>query len=101
MHRGDFVQIYQVILAAGERAPQVPEDTAAVPLEMKVKGFLDTEEAGIGDQVSIRTMTGRTLQGMLVAANPPYEITFGEIPPELLPVGQELRARLHERGPVS
>jgi sulfur transfer protein SufE len=35
--KGDWVQVYRVVLEAGERAPQVPEDTAKVPLEMKVK----------------------------------------------------------------
>ena len=38
--QGDWVQIYRVILPVGERAPQVPKETASVPLEMWVKGFL-------------------------------------------------------------
>ncbi|MGR8952181.1 MAG: 2-amino-4-ketopentanoate thiolase, partial [Gammaproteobacteria bacterium] len=38
--KGVWVEIHDIVLEAGERAPQVPEDTAKVPLEMCVKGFL-------------------------------------------------------------
>jgi len=89
--RGDWVQIHQVVLKAGERAPQVPKDTARVPLEMKVKGVLLDEEAEQGDQVTIETAVGRRLEGKLVAVNPAYEVGYGPPPGELRPVGSELR----------
>ena len=38
--QGAWVEIHRCVLQAGERAPQVPEDTQRVPLEMRVKGFL-------------------------------------------------------------
>jgi hypothetical protein len=88
---GDWVQVYRVILEAGERAPQVPEDTARVPLEMKVKGVLVDEKAERGDQVTIETAAGRKLEGKLVAVNPAYDVGYGPPPGELRSVGTELR----------
>jgi len=41
--KGDWVQIQVTILHPEERAPQVPEDTKKVPLEMRVKGFYKTK----------------------------------------------------------
>ena len=32
--QGDWVRIHSVVLSPDQRAPQVPEDTAGVPLEM-------------------------------------------------------------------
>ncbi len=89
--RGDWVQIHQVVLEAGERAPQVPEDTARVPLEMKVKGVLLDQKAKRGDLVTIETAIGRKIQGNLIAVNPAYEVGYGPPPDELRPVGSELR----------
>ncbi|MCR4399108.1 MAG: 2-amino-4-oxopentanoate thiolase subunit OrtA [Firmicutes bacterium] len=88
--KGDWVQVHSVVLRPGERAPQVPPDTAAVPLEMRVKGFL-LRDAAVGDEVEVRTMTGRIVAGRLVSVNPPYRHDFGEPIPELLAVGRELR----------
>lgn len=92
--RGDWVQVHQVILPAGRRAPQVPPETQAVPLEMWVKGFLLADRAGLGDIVDIRTLAGRRLSGRLVAIEPAYEHGFGRPVPELLAIGPEVRALL-------
>ncbi|MFN3329232.1 MAG: 2-amino-4-oxopentanoate thiolase subunit OrtA [Fervidobacterium sp.] len=89
--KGDWVQIEKVILSPQERAPQVPEDTKSVPLSMRVKGFLLDESAKIGNNVRIKTLTGRVVEGKLVAINPKYEHDFGEPVPELLTIGMELR----------
>ncbi|AFG36039.1 2-amino-4-oxopentanoate thiolase subunit OrtA [Fervidobacterium pennivorans subsp. shakshaketiis] len=89
--KGDWVQIQVTILHPEERAPQVPEDTKKVPLEMRVKGFLQDEVAEIGATVTIKTMTGRLVTGKLVAVNPKYEHDFGEPVPELITIGLELR----------
>ncbi|MEL7655211.1 MAG: 2-amino-4-oxopentanoate thiolase subunit OrtA, partial [Bacillota bacterium] len=56
--KGEWVRIHKIILQPSERAPQVPEDTKLVPLEMWDKGFLQ-EDANIGDEVTIETVTGR------------------------------------------
>ena len=50
--KGSWVQIYRVVLPAGERAPQLPDDTRRVPLEMRVKGRL-VAPARLGDEVEI------------------------------------------------
>jgi hypothetical protein len=89
--KGDWVQVQVTILHPYERAPQVPEDTKKVPLEMRVKGFLQDEVAEIGTTVTIKTMTGRLVTGKLVAVNPKYEHDFGEPVPELITIGLELR----------
>lgn len=94
-HKGDWVQIHRIILPAGQRAPAVPAETQAVPLEMRVKGFLD-HDAALGEEVTVTTVIGRTLKGRLEAVNPPYTHSFGPIPPELVRVGMELRQRLEE-----
>jgi hypothetical protein len=97
--KGTWVEIHAVILPAGERAPQVPEDTARVPLEMRAKGFL-AEAAEIGAEAEVVTTTGRRLRGTLAIANPPYDHGFGAPLPELLAIGGEVRAILRERGGV-
>jgi len=87
---GDWVQIRSTVLEAGERAPQVPPDTQAVPLEMRLKGFAVTG-ASPGEEIVIKTLAGRVARGTLVDVNPGYPHGFGKPVPELLSVGPELR----------
>lgn len=96
--RGDWVQIEREILAVGERAPQAPADTQNTPLMMWVKGFLEQDSCEIGQQGTIKTMTGRTVSGKLTALLPTYNHTFGEPQPELLGIANELRTLLQEVG---
>lgn len=98
--QGEWVQIYQVILPVGERAPQVPAETAGVPLEMWVKGFLVEKQAQVGTDVTIHSLTGRLLRGKLVAVKPNYEVNYGHPQPELLAIGVELRAIWEGNGNV-
>ncbi len=87
---GDWVQIKQVVLPVGERAPQVPEDTKNTPFLLWVKGFAQ-QEANIGETMHIQTVTGRALEGELVAVEPGYTYGFGNCVPELLAVDNQLR----------
>ena len=96
---GAWVEIHSIILPAGQRAPQVPEDTQRVPLEMRVKGFL-AQTAVVGDEVEIVTVVGRRLRGTLVMVNPPYTHSFGPPIAELLTVGREVSALLGKREQV-
>jgi hypothetical protein len=96
--RGTWVELHRVVLEPGERAPQVPEETQRVPLEMRVKGFL-TGDAVPGEEAEVRTVAGRRLQGVLDRVLPPYEHGFGPPVPELLAVGAELRAILRGEAP--
>jgi hypothetical protein len=93
--KSTWVEIHRVVLAPGERAPQVPDDTKAVPLEMTVKGFL-RQDADIGDQVEIVTTTGRRRRGVLRSINPAYGHGFGSPIEALSSIGRELRAILRE-----
>jgi len=89
--KGDWVQIENTILAVGERAPQVPAETAAVPMIMKTKGFLINAVANLGDEVTIITLAERELSGNMIAIMPRYQHDFGMPQPELLNIGINLR----------
>jgi hypothetical protein len=97
IEKGSWVEIHDVVLEAGERAPQVPQDTQRVPLQMRVKGFLSAP-AAIGEQAGIETLSGRQLRGKLVQVNPAYTHSFGAPIPELSTIGREVRALLHDKG---
>ena len=95
--KGTWVEIHRTVLAAGDRAPQVPEDTRAVPLEMRVKGFL-VAPAALGGEAEIVTRVGRRWRGTLTDVNPAYTHSFGPPVPELSTIGDEVRGMLRERG---
>jgi hypothetical protein len=88
--KGTWVELHRSLLAPGERAPQVPEETQRVPLEMRVKGFL-AEDATVGEEAEIVTRAGRRLRGILGEVAPPYRHGFGPPVPELLAVASELQ----------
>jgi len=88
--KGDWVQVENVVLKAGHRAPQVPEDTQNCDLKLWVKGIAD-HEAEIGEEMEITTVTGRKASGKLVAVNPRYIHDYGDFQPELLKVELQLK----------
>ncbi|MTI66486.1 MAG: 2-amino-4-ketopentanoate thiolase [Firmicutes bacterium] len=92
--KGDWVKVYNVVLKEGKRAPQVPDDTKKVPLEMWVKGFLLNESAKIGDIVEIETYIGRKVKGELVEIQPNYTHSYGKYVNELAYIGRQLRGIL-------
>lgn len=88
---GSYVQIHKIELKPEERTGKLPEDTKKVPLELWTKGFLQ-EEAKMNDEVTIKTITGRMVNGTLIAVNPTYDYGFGKtFVPELLKVGIQVR----------
>lgn len=87
---GSWVEIHRIVLEVGERAPQVPDDTKKVPLEMKVKGYL-SNDAKLDEEVEIVTAVGRVVRGRLTAENPPYDHGFGEPISELMSIGREVK----------
>ena len=95
-----WVEIGAVVLQKGERAPNLPDDTKRVALEMRVKGFL-LHDAETGGEAEIITPSGRRVKGTLTAINPVYTHMFGPPIPELSPIAGEIRAILRERGSVS
>lgn len=92
-----WVEISNIVLEAGQRAPQVPGDTQKVPLELRTKGFL-TQTAALGEQAEIETVAGRRLTGTLITVNPAYTHGFGPPVAELATIGNEVRAVLRARG---
>ena len=91
--KGDLVQIEEIVLPAGHRAPQVPEDTQKCDLKLWVKGILQ-EDGKIGDEVEIKTVTGRIAKGTLCEINPRYVHDYGDFQPELLHVELQLKELL-------
>jgi len=88
--KGEWVQILQVVLEPGQRAPQLPKDTSQVPLIRLVKGFL-VNDAKLGNNVNIKTVIGRTMTGKLIAVNPGYHHNFGAPQKRFMQIGNNLR----------
>jgi len=95
--KGEWVRIHKIILKPEERAPQAPDDTKKVPLEMWVKGFLSSD-ANMGDDVAITTVTGRKETGALIEVDPYYEHSFGKFVPEILAIDSQVRGMLFGGG---
>jgi hypothetical protein len=98
--KGTWVEIHRIVLPAGERVPQVPDDTRQVPLEMRVKGFL-VAPASPGEEADIVTPVGRRLRGVVREINPAYTHGFGAPIAELSGIGREVRALLRGRRQIS
>lgn len=88
--KGDCVVIHINVLKAGERAANVPQDTAALPLEMWVKGSLNAD-AVTGDTVKVTTLIGREVEGVLTNRDPSYQHNYGHVIPELMKVHQQVK----------
>lgn len=88
-----WVRIHRLELAPSERAGALPADTAALPFETWINGWL-VEAAALGERARIRTPTGRIVEGVLVEADPGYSHSFGFPPPALQRAGERARAAL-------
>ena len=89
--KGDWVQIHNIVLTPEERSSALPEDTKSHPLEMWVKGYLQQNEAQVGDEVEVITRTGRHATGKLVNEAPYFEHNFGFLIPAVLKIGDMVR----------
>ncbi len=74
--KGTWVLITQTILKPLERSAHVPLDTMRVPFVARIKGWL-TDDAAIGDDVSVKTVTGRIESGTLSDIEPYDQHSFG------------------------
>jgi hypothetical protein len=90
---GAWVEISQVVLPAGGRAPNVPRDTAETDFVARIRGFL-ISPAPIGGEATVRTLLGREVQGRLTDVNPRNPADFGNPVPELLALGVAARRAL-------
>ena len=92
--KNDWVRVHSIVLEPEMRAlAALPADTQKVPLEMWVKGHL-TEDAQIGELVTVTTQTGRIVSGILEEESPCYTHSFGAFVPELQQAGDALVAFL-------
>jgi hypothetical protein len=80
---GTRVQVRFVVLEPAERTASLPEDTARVPYEARVRGLL-TAPGRTGEQVTVRTAAGRTMVGELELVEPADLHTFGRPPAALV-----------------
>jgi hypothetical protein len=94
--QGDWVRIHSLVLTAEQRSPQVPEDTARVPLQMWDKGFLLNAEAAVGDDVEVETIIGRKVKGTLLEIEPVWDHDFGRCVPEIFSIDRQLKAIMKE-----
>jgi 2-amino-4-ketopentanoate thiolase alpha subunit len=90
---GDWVEVESVLLEPVDRSKNLPPDTAAQPLRMWIKGFARADGV-VGEQMTVKTTTGRAVTGTLSDINPGYFHTFGRPIPELVHAGTDLRERL-------
>jgi hypothetical protein len=88
IRKGAWVEVERVVLAPGDRAPTIPDDTRQTPFVLRVNGFLQAD-AHLGDNVQVVTLAGRTLSGKLARERPSYTHSFGDTVPELLPIGTQ------------
>ena len=92
---GAWVEVSQVVLPAGGRAPNVPRDTAETDFVARIRGFL-VEPATLGGDATVRTLLGREVVGRLTSLNPRNPADFGDPVPELLALGMAARRVLEE-----
>lgn len=90
IEKGTWVKIHNIVLTPEQRAPQVPDDTKKVPLEMWVKGHL-MEDSEVGKIAKIKTRTNRIISGEIVEVNPTFTHSFGNFIPELLEIDDQTR----------
>lgn len=91
VRKGSWVQIEQVLLKPEERPHHLPPETRQVPFRLRAKGVL-SEDASLGEEVTVTTTCGRQLTGILVADNPAFTHSFGTQIPEFIGLGDSLRA---------
>ena len=91
------MRIHRVELPPSERAAGVPDDTAACSFEAWINGWL-VEQVRLGEHARIETLSGRVVEGTLVATGPGYDHSFGSPPPALQRAGRRAQRVLLERG---
>jgi len=94
---GTWVLLETIVLTAAERATNLPEDTRQTPVRKWVKGAL-VAPAALGDSATVRTVTERLEQGVLVKVNPSHLVDYGVYIPELPAIAKQLRRLLAEGG---
>lgn len=89
--KGQWVRIHSIVLKAEERTAKLPADTQATDLQQWTKGFLQNDEAEIGDTVTVKTAVGRLVDGTLIEDAPYYDHSYGVFVPEIIEIDRQLR----------
>ena len=89
--KDDWVRIRSIVLEADKRTAKLPDDTRKCDLLQWTKGFLQEDNAEIGDEVTVITAVGRTMNGTLVEVHPYYKHDFGEFVPEIIEMERQLK----------
>jgi hypothetical protein len=85
---GTWVEVERTLLNSNRRLPANPFDPIKASAHtVRVSGFL-LEAAELGQQVRIRTITGKVHVGKLRIQSPSYGHSFGHTVPELLRPGR-------------
>ncbi len=92
-----WVEIGFTVLEPAQRTARLPEDTTRVPYEARVRGFA-VGACRLGDEVEVKTLTGRRVRGRVVALDPCFAHDFGRPVLELIEAGLEARALLRLLG---
>jgi 2-amino-4-ketopentanoate thiolase alpha subunit len=96
---GRWARIHRLELSPSERAPGIPADTASVPFETWINGWL-VDDTAIGELCRLKTPSGRIVEGVLVEADPGYHHSFGSPPAALQHAGGRAFELLFGRGPA-
>jgi hypothetical protein len=86
---GEMVEIRVELFSPAERLAHLPDDTARRSYMYRATGLL-IRDARVGDEATIRTMTGRELEGTLQGGHLGFKHGFGQPPPALLAVRQQI-----------
>lgn len=89
--KGDWVRIHSVVLKAEERTAKLPEDTQKCDLQQWTKGVLQEDNAELGDEVTVKTASGRLVKGNLLEVGPYYTHSYGKFVPEIIEIDRQLR----------
>ncbi len=91
--KGTWVQISNVVLPHSERPNNIPTDTKTHDLLLWTKGTL-LMDSTIGNEVLVKTVTGRTVSGILLEVNPAYHHDYGDFIPELHQIDRIVKTAL-------
>ena len=94
--KGRWVRIHNIVLKAEERTARIPDDTQKCDLEMWDKGWLTDDMAEVGEIVTVKTATGRLLQGVLIEEDPHYTHNYGDYIPEIFEIDRRLKNIMEE-----
>jgi hypothetical protein len=94
IQKGTWVEVERPLPSEGRRLLDRGPGPAKQAVEtLRIAGFL-LEDAELGQQVRVRTVTGKVFQGKLRIQSPGYGASFSHAVPELLKYGRDGQVRL-------